>query len=68
MVQTTVFLVSISTQKHDLCACEADVSRKSSRYRSMPACAHREKLYHMGIRSRISRSTLADANEGTYNL
>jgi hypothetical protein len=25
--------------------------------------AHREKLYHMGIRSRISRSTLADANE-----
>jgi hypothetical protein len=26
-------------------------------------CAHREKLYNMGIRSRISRSTLADANE-----
>ena len=25
--------------------------------------AHREKLYQMGIRSRISRSTLADANE-----
>ena len=25
--------------------------------------AMREKLYHMGIRGRISRSTLADANE-----
>ena len=25
--------------------------------------SQREKLYHMGIRSRVSRSTLADANE-----
>jgi hypothetical protein len=25
--------------------------------------AHQAKLYHLGIRSRISRSTLADANE-----
>ncbi len=33
--------------------------------RDMEACmrAHSAKLYHMGIRSRISRSTLADANE-----
>jgi hypothetical protein len=33
--------------------------------RDIEAClrAHREKLYHMGIRSRVSRSTLADANE-----
>ena len=26
-------------------------------------CAMQSKLYHMGIRSRVSRSTLADANE-----
>lgn len=33
--------------------------------RDIEAClrAQREKLYHMGIRSRVSRSTLADANE-----
>jgi hypothetical protein len=26
-------------------------------------CANKQKLYHLGIRSKISRSTLADANE-----
>src|SRR4026207_895252 len=26
-------------------------------------CAQQQKLYHMGIKSRVSRSTLADANE-----
>ena len=26
-------------------------------------CSHREKLYHVGMRGKISRSTLADANE-----
>ena len=33
--------------------------------RDIEAClrAMQSKLYHMGIRSRISRSTLADANE-----
>jgi hypothetical protein len=33
--------------------------------RDLEACmrAHSAKLYHLGIRSRISRSTLADANE-----
>lgn len=33
--------------------------------RDIEAClrAQSEKFYHMGIRSRISRSTLADANE-----
>ena len=33
--------------------------------RDLEACtrAHAAKLYHLGIRSRISRSTLADANE-----
>src|SRR4030066_959691 len=33
--------------------------------RDIESClsSHREKLYHMGLRSPISRSTLADANE-----
>ena len=33
--------------------------------RDLESCtrAHSAKLYHLGIRSRISRSTLADANE-----
>ena len=26
-------------------------------------CAHRAKLYHLGIRGNIAKSTLADANE-----
>ena len=26
-------------------------------------CANKQKLYHLGIRSKISRSTFADANE-----
>jgi len=39
-----------------------DLSGESSRHRNMPA-SHQPKLYHAGIRSRVSRSTLADANE-----
>ena len=39
-----------------------DVSREPARYRSLPA-RQPGKLYHMGIRSRVSRSTLADANQ-----
>jgi hypothetical protein len=31
--------------------------------RDIEACSMQEKLYHMGIRGKISRSTLADANE-----
>ena len=47
-----------------LCMAFAQLTYRES-LRDIEAClrAHREKLYHMGIRSRISRSTLADANE-----
>ena len=33
--------------------------------RNIESClsSHREKLYHVGMRGKISRSTLADANE-----
>lgn len=33
--------------------------------RNIEAClsSHREKLYHLGMRGKISRSALADANE-----
>jgi hypothetical protein len=38
--------------------------------RDIEAClrAQRDNLYHMGIRSRISRSTLADARDTASNL
>ena len=47
-----------------LCLAFAQLTYRES-LRDIEAClrAHREKLYRMGIRSRISRSTLADANE-----
>src|SRR5271168_5350657 len=47
-----------------LCLAFAQLTYRES-LRDIEAClrAHREKLYHMGIRSRVSRSTLADANE-----
>ena len=47
-----------------LCLAFAQLTYRES-LRDIEAClrAQREKLYHMGIRSRISRSTLADANE-----
>jgi hypothetical protein len=37
--------------------------RKSLRDIVVCLTAHREKLYHFGFRSRVTRSTLADANE-----
>jgi len=47
-----------------LCLAFAQLTYRES-LRDIEAClrAQREKLYHMGIRSRVSRSTLADANE-----
>ncbi len=47
-----------------LCLALAQLTYRES-LRDIEAClrAQRDKLYHMGIRSRISRSTLADANE-----
>ncbi len=47
-----------------LCLAFAQLTYRES-LRDIEAClrAQSDKLYHMGIRSRISRSTLADANE-----
>jgi len=47
-----------------LCLAFAQLTYRES-LRDIEAClrAQRDKLYHLGIRSRISRSTLADANE-----
>jgi hypothetical protein len=48
-----------------LCMTFAQLTYRES-LRDIEAClrAQADKLYHMGIRSRVSRSTLADANEG----
>lgn len=47
-----------------LCMAFAQLTYRES-LRDIEAClrAHASKLYHLGIRSRVSRSTLADANE-----
>src|SRR5689334_13229357 len=47
-----------------LCMAFAQLTYRES-LRDIEAClrAHQAKLYHLGIRGRISRSTLADANE-----
>lgn len=47
-----------------LCLAFAQLTYRES-LRDIEAClrAQSDKLYHMGIRSRISRSTLADAND-----
>ena len=47
-----------------LCMAFAQLTYRES-LRDIEAClrAQQGKLYHMGIKSRVSRSTLADANE-----
>jgi len=47
-----------------LCMAFAQLTYRES-LRDIEAClrAHKDKLYHMGIRGNVSRSTLADANE-----
>lgn len=47
-----------------LCMAFAQLTYRES-LRDIECClrAMREKLYHMGIRGKVSRSTLADANE-----
>jgi hypothetical protein len=55
---------SFSCLDHYLCMAFAQLTYRES-LRDIEAClrAQADKLYHMGIRSRVSRSTLADANE-----
>jgi hypothetical protein len=49
---------------HYFCMAFAQLTFRES-LRDIEAClrAHKDKLYHMGIRGNVSRSTLADANE-----
>lgn len=53
-----------SAWSHFLCMMYAQLTRREG-LRDLVACLNtqRAKLYHVGIRSKISRSTLADANE-----
>jgi hypothetical protein len=55
---------SFSCLEQFLCLAFAQLTYRES-LRDIEAClrAQSDKFYHMGIRSRISRSTLADANE-----
>src|SRR5256886_4936375 len=55
---------SFSYLDHYLCMAFAQLTYRES-LRDIEAClrAQAGKLYHMGIKSRVSRSTLADANE-----
>ena len=55
---------SFSCLDHYLCMAFAQLTYRES-LRDLEAClrAQASKLYHMGIKNRVSRSTLADANE-----
>jgi uncharacterized protein DUF4372 len=55
---------SFSCLDQYLCMAFAQLTYRDS-LRDIEAClrAQQSKLYHMGIKSRVSRSTLADANE-----
>jgi hypothetical protein len=55
---------TFSCLEHYLCMAFAQLTYRES-LRDIEAClrAQTGKLYHMGIKSRVSRSTLADANE-----
>lgn len=53
-----------SAWNHFLCIAYSQITRREG-LRDLVAClnSHSSKLYHIGIRGKISRSTLADANE-----
>ena len=58
------YVKNFSCGNQFLCMAFAQLTYRES-LRDIEAClrAHSAKLYHLGIRSRVSRSTLADANE-----
>ena len=53
-----------SAWNHFLCIAYSQLTRREG-LRDLVAClnSHRSKLYHLGIRGKVSRSTLAEANE-----
>ena len=58
------YVKHFSCSSQFLCMAFAQLTYRES-LRDVEAClrAHEAKLYHMGIRGRVARSTLADANE-----
>src|SRR5437763_15552092 len=58
------YVKQFSCSNQFLCMAFAQLTYRES-LRDIEAClrAHEAKLYHLGVRGRISRSTLADANE-----
>ena len=58
------YVKHFSCSSQFLCMAFAQLTYRES-LRDIEACmrAHSSKLYHLGIRGRVSRSTLADANE-----
>ena len=58
------YVKHFSCSSQFLCMAFAQLTYRES-LRDIEAClrAHSAKLYHLGIRGRVSRSTLADANE-----
>ena len=58
------YVKHFSCSSQFLCMAFAQLTYRES-LRDIEAClrAHEAKLYHLGIRGRVSRSTLADANE-----
>ena len=58
------YVKHFSCSNQFLCMAFAQLTYRES-LRDIEAClrAHEAKLYHLGIRGRVSRSTLADANE-----
>lgn len=58
------YVKHFSSANQFLCMAFAQLTYRES-LRDIEAClrAHSAKLYHLGIRGRVSRSTLADANE-----
>ena len=59
-LQNQILLLLGSVPLHGLCPTR--LSRKSPRYRGLLTRA-KQKLYHMGIRGKVSRNTLAHANQ-----
>src|SRR5882672_9173409 len=59
------YVKHFSCSSQFLCMAFAQLTYRES-LRDIEAClrAHSTKLYHLGIRGRVSRSTLAEANEG----
>lgn len=55
---------SFTAWSHFICMAYAQLTRRRG-LRDLVAClnSHQSKLYHIGLRQRVSRSTLADANE-----